>query len=345
MPCSEARINANRMNAQHSTGPKSDEGKEASRRNSLKHGLTGAGVVIPAEDEAEVAAIARDLEAEFSTPGLASGRVMARLAATLAVRFERSVHHEAAVTADRVRNAVEVFDEDRQAAAEQLLATIADNPTTNARRLRRTPEGIDLLTEVLTDLRWAAAADAGATWSLDLAERFDLLTGRRLGAITPSPCRTLSDLLLHTDAAQLDADVSLEELLAHVAAQLVALIDAELADLAEIRADLNHDAIALSRAQAPERARVGDDPACLRARKYAESTQRALIRTLDDLRRLSRPTSTPAARRSGPSLGSFFPTPAVPPQPVNRSTTTHPTSTSNPSTASSTTPNHPGSAP
>ena len=92
----------------------------------------------------------------------------------------------------------------------------------------------------------------------------------------------------------------------HVAGQIVALIDAELADLAEIRADLNHDAIALSRAQAPERAQVGDDPATLRARKYAESTQRALIRTLGDLRRL-RPAAAPApARRDRPVVGFVF---------------------------------------
>src|SRR5438132_62932 len=37
----EKQIEANRQNAQKSTGPKSDEGKEQSRANSLKHGLAG----------------------------------------------------------------------------------------------------------------------------------------------------------------------------------------------------------------------------------------------------------------------------------------------------------------
>ena len=346
MPSSDARTQANRINAQRSTGPRTDEGKEASRRNSFKHGLTGAGVVTPVEDEAEIAALAHGLEAEFSTPGSISGRVLARLAATLTVRFERGVRHEAAATAERVRTAVDVFDETRQSDAEVLLATIAEHPTTNARRLRRTPEGIDLLIDTLTDLRSAADEDDGAAWSADLAERFDHLTGRRLEAVTMSECQRLTSVLLHADAAQLDPDVTLDELHAYVSDQIVALIDAELADLAEIRADLDLDAITASRAQAGARAEVGDDPACLRARKYAESTQRALIRTLGDLRRL-RPQaeSTASTRRSGPSLASFFPPATNPAHRANGSTHPHTTSASSPSAVTSTTSNHPGSTP
>ena len=55
MAATPAQINANRLNAQRSTGPKSVEGKDAARRNALKHGLTGGGVVLPGEDEREVA--------------------------------------------------------------------------------------------------------------------------------------------------------------------------------------------------------------------------------------------------------------------------------------------------
>ena len=36
------RAEINRGNAKHSTGPKTDGGKNNSRRNALKHGLTGA---------------------------------------------------------------------------------------------------------------------------------------------------------------------------------------------------------------------------------------------------------------------------------------------------------------
>src|SRR4051794_10384182 len=48
------KINPNRRNAQLSTGPKTDEGKIESRKNALKHGMTGKGVVLPDEVAAEV---------------------------------------------------------------------------------------------------------------------------------------------------------------------------------------------------------------------------------------------------------------------------------------------------
>ena len=47
-----AQINANRANAQKSTGPRSVEGKSASRFNALKHGMDAASIVIPGEDPA-----------------------------------------------------------------------------------------------------------------------------------------------------------------------------------------------------------------------------------------------------------------------------------------------------
>jgi hypothetical protein len=47
---STAQILANRDNAQLSTGPRTLEGKQASSRNSTRHGLTGTQIVMPGED-------------------------------------------------------------------------------------------------------------------------------------------------------------------------------------------------------------------------------------------------------------------------------------------------------
>jgi hypothetical protein len=47
---STPRAEINRANAQHSTGPKTAEGKKQSSLNALRHGLTGQIVVMPAED-------------------------------------------------------------------------------------------------------------------------------------------------------------------------------------------------------------------------------------------------------------------------------------------------------
>jgi hypothetical protein len=48
-----AQVAANQSNAQHSTGPKTWEGKAISARNNFRHGFTGAFTVLPWEDQNE----------------------------------------------------------------------------------------------------------------------------------------------------------------------------------------------------------------------------------------------------------------------------------------------------
>jgi len=47
---SDKQLEANRANAQKSTGPKSAAGKKRSSLNALRHGLTGQVVILPEED-------------------------------------------------------------------------------------------------------------------------------------------------------------------------------------------------------------------------------------------------------------------------------------------------------
>ena len=99
----EARIRANQANAEAlQRADHSPEGKERSRRNSLKHGLTGAGIVLPEADAAEVerraAVYAEEMEAvgEVETD-------LARIAALNAVRIERGADQQTAALTERVR--------------------------------------------------------------------------------------------------------------------------------------------------------------------------------------------------------------------------------------------------
>ncbi len=66
----DKRAEINRQNASHSTGPRSIDGKLASSRNSLKHGLASGRPLIPGEDPAEFDSLLRALldEHQPATP-------------------------------------------------------------------------------------------------------------------------------------------------------------------------------------------------------------------------------------------------------------------------------------
>jgi hypothetical protein len=63
------QIEANRRNAQHSTGPRSPEGKAATRFNAVRHGIDAQSLVIPGEDPAELDALTREYLDQFQPSG------------------------------------------------------------------------------------------------------------------------------------------------------------------------------------------------------------------------------------------------------------------------------------
>lgn len=66
----EKQIAANQLNALKSTGPRTEEGKDASRQNALTHGLTARKTIVLAdESEADFLALREALRAHFSTEG------------------------------------------------------------------------------------------------------------------------------------------------------------------------------------------------------------------------------------------------------------------------------------
>ena len=117
---SDRQTAANRLNAQKSTGPRTEEGKERSSRNPLKHGLTAAKhVVLDHEDEA---AFEELLEAMIDdvAPQTALETELVTRAATLTWRLRRVPEIEMAIIArlDHLRDGVpgsreEPEDEDR----------------------------------------------------------------------------------------------------------------------------------------------------------------------------------------------------------------------------------------
>ena len=107
MPATEAQIAANRKNAGRSCGPKTPEGKDASRGNALKHGLT-AVKLFPEHEAAEVERRTLAFVEELDPSGEV-GVVLARHAARMSVRMERCAEHEKAMLTGRVRRALDEF--------------------------------------------------------------------------------------------------------------------------------------------------------------------------------------------------------------------------------------------
>jgi hypothetical protein len=68
---SERKVEANRQNAQKSTGPKTGAGKEIVSRNALKHGLLAKGLMFDNEEEkAELELLRTDLQEELAPEGV-----------------------------------------------------------------------------------------------------------------------------------------------------------------------------------------------------------------------------------------------------------------------------------
>ena len=71
---STSKLAANRRNAQLSTGPKTNEGKNWARRNALKHGILAPALLITqgegAEDPAEFAELLGGLRTDLAPVGM-----------------------------------------------------------------------------------------------------------------------------------------------------------------------------------------------------------------------------------------------------------------------------------
>ncbi len=94
----DAQLNANRANAQHSTGPTSETGKASASRNALKTGLTGRTVLLPTEDAALYESHLAGFRARYQPVGETELNLVQSLADT-EWRLQRIPSLEAAVYA------------------------------------------------------------------------------------------------------------------------------------------------------------------------------------------------------------------------------------------------------
>jgi hypothetical protein len=79
---SASRSEINRANSQHSTGPKTEAGKQRSSLNALRHGLTGQVVVMPNEDLQAYRSHLISFTGEYNPQGATEAHLVQALADT-----------------------------------------------------------------------------------------------------------------------------------------------------------------------------------------------------------------------------------------------------------------------
>jgi len=77
------QIEATRRNALKSTGPKTEAGKEASRRNALRHGLTAETVISALEDAEDYKAFELAVSSDFDAQSAVERELVLQLASIL----------------------------------------------------------------------------------------------------------------------------------------------------------------------------------------------------------------------------------------------------------------------
>jgi hypothetical protein len=122
------QIDANRRNAQRSTGPVTEEGKKRSRRNALRHGLTAETVIDALEDAEDYAAFEMAVTADYDAQSAVERELVLRLASVL-WRLRRATAIESGLFKIQARHLLQFRQVPR---AHQQRREIIDNLYSNA---------------------------------------------------------------------------------------------------------------------------------------------------------------------------------------------------------------------
>ena len=107
-----ATIEANRRNAQHSTGPRTRKGKATASENALTHGLTARMVTLPGEDPQAYGEYRNAIHTDLNPVGTFESELVDRIV-TCSWRLRRAGYIEASVFRHQV------FDQDARRARRQ----------------------------------------------------------------------------------------------------------------------------------------------------------------------------------------------------------------------------------
>jgi hypothetical protein len=115
-----AQVAANQQNAKLSTGPKTEDGKAISSKNNLRHGFTGAFMILPWEKQEEFDTLLAGLRAEHDPATITETLLVEKMAQSYWLS-QRAVN-----PADRLFSRRGRFARARQTACP--LSALSDHP-------------------------------------------------------------------------------------------------------------------------------------------------------------------------------------------------------------------------
>ena len=139
---SSKRVAANQKNALKSTGPRTVEGKAASRRNSMKHGHRSKIVVAPHEDPEHFDLHFEGFHDALKPRDAVEVRIVNDVIAS-SWRLDRAIACDSAVVSKQVYEAVHLYDIEREDQFAAQLRGLASNPKKVTAQLRTTTQGCD----------------------------------------------------------------------------------------------------------------------------------------------------------------------------------------------------------
>jgi hypothetical protein len=185
----EERSAINKVNASKAKGPVSDTGKQISKRNATKHGLTARQVTLPDDDPAEIQALF-DRWDDFYNPQTPSQEHLVEQCVFAALLQKRVARSHCAAVADQVNRAEMELDERREKELRETAAVWSTSPKEAVAGLMRSAWGLEFL---LT--RWehlGRVLRESGSWAAD--EEAEVI---RLLGLVVEPGRGNPDLLAH----------------------------------------------------------------------------------------------------------------------------------------------------
>ena len=169
-PTETNRAEVNKANSQHSTGPKSPEGKQRSAQNALRHGLTAQQAVLPTEDPAAYQLHLDSFTDHYDPQGPTEVHLVQVLADT-SWRQNRIISLESSVIAEGDLKGLANLSLHSQRLSRQFERTVAQ--LNDLQQVRKTQEAKDLsdyldITEMYESKKEAYdPADDGFVFSKD----------------------------------------------------------------------------------------------------------------------------------------------------------------------------------